>query len=152
MTLNKIIQRLQEIVEAHEQINTFFFGDIDDFLKVDRVYPACFLGKPSETIIANNTLIRFSLFFFDREIIGGSESDKTLNTTEVLSDMREIALDIFSQIRYQKFSPIWNVEKDATLEYYNEDKEDYLAGVKLDVIIKLPFNTDRCQVPTIYTY
>lgn len=157
MTLNQIIQRIKEIAEAHAQINTFFFGDADDFLSSDVTYPACFMSIPSETIsgqIGQNSESRLSctLFFMDRNIQGGDSSDNTFNQTEVLSDMREVAHDIFSQLRYQKFEPVWNVLPDSTIEMYTEDTQDFNAGVRLQFTIKMPYLVNRCQVPTTFNY
>lgn len=157
MTLNQIVKRIKEIAEAHEQINTFFFGDVDDFLQSDVVYPACFMGMPSETISGSQgggseLNMTISLYFMDRTIQGGSLTDNTFNQAEVLSDMRSIALDIFSQIKYQKFSPQWNVDANASLEYFNESTEDYNAGVRLQINIKYRFTIDRCAVPSTYNY
>ena len=152
MTLNQIIARIQGIAEAHDQINTFFFGDVDEFLATDNAYPACFMGIPSESGVKQETDLSCSLYFLDRMIQGGSEDDKTYNEVEIMCDMREVALDIFAQIRYQKFDPKWNIDTSFSIEYFNEKDEDYLAGVKLNITIKLPYNADRCQVPTTYNY
>lgn len=152
MTLNQIIARIQGIAEAHEQINTFFFGDVDEFLAADNLYPACFMGMPAESGVKGETDLSFSLYFLDRVIQGGSDTDNTFNETEVLSDQRETALDIFAQIAYQKFDPVWNVDPSFSLEYFNERDEDYLGGVKINITIKMPYTTNRCQVPTIYNY
>lgn len=157
LTLNKIIQRIQTIAEAHEQINTFFFGDVDDFLQSDVVYPACFISVPSETITGtqgggSELVMSFNLFFVDRTIIGGSESLKDFNQTEVMSDMRSVALDILAQMQYQKFSPQWLVNKDATINYFNERFEDYTAGVVLGITISNRLTLDRCAAPSTFNY
>ena len=66
--------------------------------------------------------------------------------------MREVAKDIYAQLRYQKFDPSWNVDKAYSLNPSINDKPDYLAGEQLEFTIKLPYTTDRCVVPTTYTY
>jgi hypothetical protein len=152
MTLNQIVKRIKAIAEAHEQINTFVFGDIDDALRLDVVYPACFMPYPSETISSVDDTMAASLFFMDRTVQGGSETDKTYNELEVTSDMREVAKDIFAQLLYQKYNPIWNVSKDCTITLTNESELDYLAGAQLSFTIKLPYIADRCAVPTNYNY
>lgn len=152
MTLNQIIARIKAIAEAHEQISSFVFGDLDDALRQDLTYPACFMPYPREQGNGSDLLMSCTLFFMDRVIIGGGEIDNTFNELEVSSDMREVAKDIYAQLRYQKFDPIWNVQKDYAINFRNEAEPDYLAGVQLEFTIKLPYNTDRCSVPTTYTY
>ena len=152
MTLNQLIKRIQTIAEAHEQINTFLFGDIDDALRNDVIYPACFMPYPSESVSGHDATMSCSLFVMDRVIQGGSTSDNTLNELEVNSDMRSVAKDLMAQFLYQKFSPTWNVSKDFTLTLINEVELDYLAGVQLSFSIKLPYTADRCIVPTTFDY
>ena len=152
MTLNQIVQRIKAIAEAHEQINTFMFGDIDDALRSDVTYPACFMSYPNETISGTDNNMTCDLFFMDRTVQGGSITDKTDNELEVSSDMRSVAQDIFAQLQYQKFNPTWQVSKDSTITLTNEREVDYLAGAQLSFTIKLPYLANRCEVPTTYTY
>lgn len=152
MTLNQIVARIKAIAEAHEQINTFVFGDIDDVLREDVVYPACFMPYPREQGNGSDDNMQASLFFMDRVIQGGGEVDKTFNELEVTSDMREVAKDIFAQLRYQKFEPSWNVSPSWNINLTNEQQLDYLAGAQLEFTIKLPYTTDRCSVPTTFNY
>lgn len=152
MTLNQIVQRIKTIAEAHEQINTFVFGDLDEVLRSEVIYPACFMPYPRERGNGSDLLMSCTLFFMDRVIVGGGEVDKTFNELEVTSDMREVAKDIYAQLRYQKFDPRWNVQTDFAINLANEAQPDYLAGAQLEFTIKLPYNTDRCSVPTTYNY
>jgi hypothetical protein len=152
LTLNQIVQRIKTICEAHEQINTFVFGDIDDKLRQDIVYPAVFMPYPTTNIQGVDKLDSCNLFIMDRMIVGGGSIDSTYNELEVTSDTRSIAEDLLAQFLYQKFDPIWNVQRNATIVPLNEADPDYLAGVQLSFTIKSPYTADRCQVPTTYTY
>lgn len=145
MTLNQILARIKNITEAHEQINTYVFGDIDEFLDIDdNVYPACFCATPTASISGKQLVYNFRLFFLDRMIQDNS------NVEEVYSDTMETAKDILAQLCYPK-SP-WIVEPSATFELFNGNREDYLAGVAMDVQIKIDYLTDRCVIPTTYEY
>ena len=146
MTLNQIIKRVQTIAESHEQISSFFFGDIDQMLDTDIVFPLCFMPIPTASISGVDDVLSCSLLVMDRQIQGGN------NEVEVLSDMREVALDLLAQLQYAKFVPTWQVLKSGNYEFFTERTEDYLAGVKLDFQIKLPYKADRCQVPTTFNY
>lgn len=152
MTLNNIVQRIKTIVEAHEQINTFVFGDIDDELRKDIVYPCVFMPYPSATYNGVDKLLQCNLFIMDRVIIGGAATDNTFNELEVSSDTLQIAEDLMAQFLYQKYNPTWNVLRNFTINPTNEAKNDYLAGAALQFTIKLPYIANRCAVPSTYTY
>lgn len=153
MTLNQVKARIQTIALAHEQINSFGFGLFGDFLDTEINYPACFMDLPTETLSGQlgagaERRLTVNLYFFDRMIVGGGTQDNSFNRDEVLSDMRSVATDIFSQLRYQKFDPQWNVLPDANMEYFVERNEDYCAGVRLTVTISFRFVVDRCNLPS----
>lgn len=152
MTLNQVIARIKAITEAHDQINTFVFGDADDFLASDITYPAAFMPYPSMTISGVDEVYSCQLFFMDRVIGGGSTTDNTFNELEVSSDMQLVAKDILAQFLYQKFEPKWNVSRDASISLTNEREPDYLSGAQLSFTIKLPYLANRCEVPTTYNY
>lgn len=152
MTLNQIIARVKAIAEAHEQINTFVFGDMDDALRNDVVYPACFMPYPSWNISGVDKVYSAQLFFMDRVIQGGSTTDNTFNELEVTSDMNSVADDILAQLQYQKFDPRWNVARQGDGVAVRQSEPDYLAGVQLSFTIKLPYIANRCEVPTTFNY
>jgi hypothetical protein len=107
-------------------------------------YPAMFFTLSGATINAKNIDYQFSLYFMDRMLM------EETNETEVLSDMTLIGQDIVAQLRYPK--AVWTIGDNAPLTYYTESDPDYLAGVKIDITMQLPYLNDRCQVPSIYTY
>lgn len=145
MTLNQILARLRNLATAHEQINTFVFGDVDEFLDgVDNVYPACFCAAPSINITGKEMIYNFRLFFLDRQIQGGD------NTEDVYSDQLQTAGDILAQMRYPK-SP-WIVPDTASFELFEGNRSDYLAGVAMDVQIKVNYLSDRCVIPSSYEF
>ena len=152
MTLNEIIKRIKTICEAHEQINSFVFGDIDDRLRGDITYPCVFMPYPSVSITGADESSSCSLFFMDKVIMGGASTDNTFNELEVSSDMLSVAKDILAQFNYQKFSPVWKVDRNATFTLTNEVENDYIAGVQMEFTIKSQYLGDRCQVPTTYSY
>lgn len=152
LTLNQIVARIKAISEAHEQINTFVFGDIDDELRQDIVYPCVFMPYPSATYNGVDKLLQCNLFIMDRVIIGGASTDNTFNELEVTSDTESIAEDLFAQFAYQKYNPTWNVQRSFNITPLKETDPDYLAGVQLSFTIKLPYTADRCSVPTNYIY
>lgn len=145
-TLNQVVQTIKEIGEAHGQIKTVFFGNLVDFLSKgsDNVYPAMFYDLTGSSISGTTLTMNFSLYFMDRMLAEQS------NETEVLSDQLSIAQDIIAQLKFNDFD--FYIQENVTLTYFMEDTPDLLAGVKADISLDLPFNADRCQVPSDYQY
>ena len=145
LTLNQTVKLIRDLLTSHEQINTVYFGDVWEFLaQTDNVYPAAFYSLTGSSISGKELTLNFSIFHLDRML-----QDET-DETEVLSDQLLIAQDIISMMRYPKFD--WEIGDSVTIEFYTENQEDYLAGVKADVTITFPMLSDRCQVPTNFNY
>ena len=145
LTLNQTVKLIRDIALSHNQINTVYFGDVWEFLaQTDNTYPAMFYSLTGSSISGKTLGMDFSLFFLDRQL-----QDET-NETDVLSDQLLIAQDIFAMMRYPKFD--WKIDENVNIEFFTENEKDYLSGVKIDITINYPMLTDRCQVPSNYTY
>jgi hypothetical protein len=145
LTLNQVVKQLTTLGNDHEQINFVYFGDVWERLSNGEVtYPAMFFTLSGANILAKNIEYQFSLYFMDRMLMEES------NETEILSDTTLIGQDIVAQLRYPK--AIWTIGDNAPITFYTESDPDYLAGVKIDITLQLPYLNDRCQVPSIYTY
>ena len=136
MTLNQIVKELTTIGNDHEQINFVYFGDVWERLSNGEVtYPAMFFTLTGANVLSKEIGYQFSLYFMDRML-----SEET-NETEVLSDMTQVAGDIVAQLRYptdyEKVT--WQLNQNLPLTFYTESDPDYLAGVKLDVTLTVPF-------------
>ncbi len=149
MTLNQIVKELTTIGNAHEQINFVYFGDVWERLSNGEVtYPAMFFTLTGANFAAKEIGFQFSLYFMDRML-----SEET-NETDVLSDMTQVAGDIVAQLRYPTdyANVTWQLNQNLPITFYTESDPDYLAGVKLDVTLTVPFINNRCEVPSNYTY
>lgn len=145
-TLNQVISQIKAIATAHEQIKSVWFGDLYDYLSRgdDNKYPSLFLDLTSANISGREINFSFSLYFFDRVLAEQS------NETEVLSDQLLVAQDIIAQLRYDYND--FDTDENVQINFFTEDTPDMLAGVKADITITYPFVSDRCQIPTSYTY
>lgn len=149
MTLNQIVKELTTIGNDHEQINFVYFGDVWERLSNGEVtYPAMFFTLTGANVLSKEIGYQFSLYFMDRML-----SEET-NETEVLSDMTQVAADIVAQLRYPTdYGKVtWQLNQNLPLTFYTESDPDYLAGVKLDITLTVPFINNRCEVPSNYTY
>ena len=145
-TLNQVVQTIKQIGEAHEQINTVYFGDLPYFLshETDNKYPAMFYDFTGSSISGTTLTLQFSLYFMDRML-----AEQT-NETEVLSDQLSIAQDIIAQLKFNDFDFV--MQDSIQMQHFTEDTPDLLAGVKIDISLDLPFTADRCVVPSTYQY
>jgi len=142
MTLNQIVKRITTYANNHEQIKFVFFGDVWDRLSNGEVtYPSMFFNLTNATLLAKQIEYNFSLYFMDRMLMEES------NETEVLSDMTLIAQDIIAELR----SPTeeWIVGDNANITFYTESDPDYLAGIKIDITLRLSSLNNTCQIPNI---
>ena len=146
LTLNQVVSQIKAIAEAHEQINTVYFGDFDEFLgeSADNVYPAMYFDVMPSNISTRTLTLNFSLYFFDRML------PEKVNETEGLSDMLSVAQDILAQLMYQEFE--FEMNSNVSLTPITEDTPDNLITWKADISLNLPFTADRCVVPTSYQY
>ena len=145
LSLNQIVKQITTLGNDHEQINFVYFGDVWERLSNGEVtYPAMFFTLTGANILAKNIEYQFSLYFMDRMLI------EETNETEVLSDMTLVGQDIVAQLRYPK--AVWTIGDNAPITFYTESDPDYLAGVKIDITLQLPYLNDRCAVPSIYTF
>ena len=146
MTLNQVVQTINNLATAHKQIKSVYFGDLADYLSrgTENVYPSLYYDLTGGNVAERGITLNFSLYFFDRML------PEDTNETEVLSDMLEVCQDIIAQLRYNN----WEFDEglNASLTFFTEETPELLAGVRADITLELPFTANRCQVPSTFTY
>jgi hypothetical protein len=146
LTLNQLVKKIQDIGEVHKQIKTTYNGSVFDFLSKgsDNVYPAFVYDVSQGNINGTVLTIDFLLFFFDRVL------PEQYNETEVLSDQVLICTDIIAQLRYQLFD--FYLTGNNNIQFFREETPDLLSGVRATVSFEIPYDADRCAVPTTFAY
>ena len=147
LTLNQIIQRFRSLSLSHRQINHFYFGDKWEFDANDDItYAGCFVeSQPGNyDILSKTQRHNFRVSFYDR--VGVSE-DTEGNETEVLSDMRSVALDFIAMLNNPLYQYDWVITDTGSIIDETEQLGDMVAGVSVDLGIEVPFLVDSCQVP-----
>lgn len=141
LTLNQVVKNLNYIGNAHNQVKTFFFGELFDFASSGTIqYPAMAVTlNPSQR--ANNTLTySFNVYMLD--LVHKDIS----NSTEVLSDTLQMCLDVIAIADNPVYD--WSMEKVATLTDIQGGQDDEVTGHWFNLKLKVPTPSDRCQVPT----
>lgn len=146
-TLNQFIKLVEGYVAAHKQLNTFQFGHPYDYSESEQVvYPAVFMTPATISIGTREMTANYSLFFADR-IDNDSPADTDAQVNEVLSDMRDCALDIMALLNDPANGDNFNINREATMEHFVDRLKDLTAGWVVDIQIRQPMLYDRCQVP-----
>lgn len=141
----QILLDLEEIANAHEQINSFGYGDITQITmnvdtKVEPKYTRMYV-LPADTILNENQLtLNFTIIVADK-----LEEDYS-NQKDVLSDTLEICKDIFTVLYLSEYETEWN----ATVEPFLERFETILAGWSMNITLTQPFDYNRCVLPERY--
>ena len=147
LTLNQVLSRFRSLALSHRQINHFRFGDKWEFDANEEItYAGCFVESQPGSYDRLNKKQRynFRVFFYDR--VGVSE-DTEGNETEVLSDMRSIALDFISLLLNPVYQYDWTIIDTGSIIEETEQLGDMVAGVVIDLGIEVDFLADSCQVP-----
>ena len=145
MTLNQLIDKIQALGNAHEMIATTFNGPVMDRLALgDVTYPLMTFDTNTARIVGSDASYDFQMFFIDR-LVADSENER-----EVQSDQMSILQDIIAQLRYPGWD--WTVDGTANVQMITDSTPDLLAGVAATITITLPYQSDRCQVPSELLY
>jgi len=145
-TLNQVVKIIGDLASNHKQLKSNYFGDLPDFLSrgTDNIYPSMYYDVSGANISGNTLSLNFSLYFFDRML------PEDTNETEVLSDMLEVAQDIVAQLAHPNLE--FDITTNTTLDFFTENTPDLLAGVRADITLELPYLSNRCVVPSTYTF
>ena len=142
VTYYQIIDDLKGLAQAHEQINSFGFGDINQLTmdietKQSPIYTKLYI-IPNDTVLDQNQLTyNFQVIVADRL------KDDYSNQRDVMNDTLEIMKDVFTFLYLSEYESEW----DATVEPFLERFEDVLAGWTMSLTLTQPFDYNRCNVP-----
>ena len=142
ITLNQIIKNLNNIANAHYQINSFGNGSVIEFATSGITnYPAMWVDYEPPQLQGNAFQNVLRIYIMDRLIKGKK------NELELFSDIQQICLDIIAQLNSTIYG--WKLVSDnITLNPFSEPRfDDEDAGYYFDVTLKVPFTFDRCQIP-----
>lgn len=138
----QILDDLKEIARAHEQINSYGFGSLDQLTldiqtEKEPLYPRMYI-LPGTTVLAENELV----YNFEIIISDIVENDYS-NQRDVMNDTLEICKDVFTLLYLSEYESEWN----ATCSPFLERFETVLGGWTLNIQITQPFDYNRCVLP-----
>ena len=140
-TYKDIIDMIQAFAANHPQINTFYSGKTWDFEANENMYPTLVCLPTASTIKKNELVITFNIISAD--IL---QEDKA-NLDFIYSNMLLIQTDIFSYLNNNDEDLNYSIYDDGfSIEPFQEDFTDVLAGWISTVDIHIPFRANNCTM------
>lgn len=141
-SLNQIIAELEDFATAHWQIHTFGHGDVWEISPQSSgiVYPVLWMVPQTATPTLNEVVDEFTVLCMD--LVDSGER----NETEVLSDTRQIILDVCAYYR-QTHTNSYIIEFGGSIQPFTERDSERVSGHSLTIRIKQPHDYNLCAVP-----
>lgn len=142
VTYYQIIDDLRGLSNAHEQLNSFGFGDLNQLTmdietKQSPIYTKLYVIPSDVALNQNQLTYNFQIIVADRL------KDDYSNQRDVMNDTLEIMKDVYTFLYLSEYEAEW----DATIEPFLERYEDVLAGWTMSLTITQPFEYNRCIIP-----
>jgi hypothetical protein len=144
MTITQVKKILNDLADAHYQINDFGWGDVWEIGESESVtYPLMYCTMQNSNISGKVFNFNISIIFAD--LVFGDEK----NEDQVITDQMLICQDIIAQLQSDKWDFV--LGQNVSITFFNERLSDLVAGVQAQITLALPYVADRCAVPSSYT-
>lgn len=149
-TYNQIIKTINDLAEAHKQINRWGNGSLNQILHSNTeeqdLYPVLFTVDRQHRSTDNSFLWNFSIFLLDRVYKERS------NENEVKSDLIQIGWDIIALMEDPSFfgadgDSYYDRQQGFTMDVAPEIFQDRVTGVRLDFTIRQAYDFNKCVTP-----
>lgn len=141
VTLNQLIDKLQTIATNHEQLNSFFFGDIADLGADSPIqYPVLYADVAPSNF--SYKVIGLNIQMMVMDIVKKDLS----NENEVLSDCLQMMEDVIIELRNP--SEIFLIQDSISLTPFSDSQGDEVSGWTANITINIPSNYNSCAVPS----
>jgi hypothetical protein len=157
LNLKNIVDDFQLLSQRHKQLNSFGFGDLDEFTyQVDRrdreVNPSDQAPYyPYLYVIPANVIQEFGFMTYEFNLIVSDIMKRDMdNMTDILSDTLQIMNDVISMFRLSvteqlgNYNEYYYTDDPITMVPFIEQYEDLLCGYSATIRIKTKTYLDRC--------
>lgn len=157
LNLKNIVDDFQLLANRHKQINSFGFGDLDEFTyQVDRRDKEVNLSDqapyyPYLYVVPANVIQDFGFMTFEFNLIVSDIMKRDMdNMTDILSDTLQIMNDVISMFRLSvteqlgNYNEYYYLDDAVTMVPFIEQYEDLLCGYSATIRIKTKTYLDRC--------
>lgn len=155
-TLNQILDKIEQIAEAHQMINDHGNGHTAD-IGTDReenrelVYPYLWTDyRDTQYILAqNNRGIAYKLYTVQMMVLD-KYSPNAKNSQEVMSDTEGILSDVIQKLVNDRALRAFRVEiKTLVAQPVRDDEKDGVEGWMVAIAFKIPYQFCHKQLPII---
>lgn len=146
MTLNQLIQKLNDFANAHQQVHSFGFGDlweIEASGAKNAVNMWANVVNGAVDINGKQSSIDFRVCIMD--LVKKDES----NENEVLSDTYLIGLDLVAYLNNNSNWDSYTISNNITLTPFTERFDNDWSGWIIDFTLTNRFLSDYCQIPLV---
>jgi hypothetical protein len=141
VTLNQLIDKLQLIATNHEQLNSFFFGDIADLGADNPIqYPVLYADVSPSNF--SYKVIGLNIQMMVMDIVKKDLS----NENDVLSDCLQIMEDVIIELRNP--SEIFLIQDSISLTPFSDSQGDEVSGWTANITINIPSTYNSCAIPS----
>jgi hypothetical protein len=157
LNLKNIVDDFQLLANRHKQLNSFGFGDLDEFTyQVDRrdkvVNPSDQAPYyPYLYVIPANVIQEFGFMTYEFNLIVSDIMKRDMdNMTDILSDTLQIMNDVISMFRLSvteqlgNYNEYYYLDDAVTMVPFIEEYDDLLCGYSATIRIKTKTYLDRC--------
>jgi hypothetical protein len=157
LNLKNIVDDFQLLAQRHKQINSYGFGDLDEFsYQVDRRDKEVNLSDqapyyPYLYVVPANVIQEFGFMTYEFNLIVSDIMKRDMdNMTDILSDTLQIMNDVISMFRLSvteklgNYNEYYYLDDAVTMVPFIEQYEDLLCGYSATIRIKTKTYLDRC--------
>lgn len=147
MTVTEVKSLLNNLANAHYQINDYGWGDVWEIGESKSItYPLMYCTPENSSISIGGKTFNFVISIIFADLVFGDGE----NTDEVISDQLLICQDILAQLKQNNFD--FNISDNVSIEFFSERLSDLVAGVRATITMAIPYINNRCVVPSSYEY
>lgn len=152
MTLKEIIERIESISLAHDQLKSFYFGLPSDFLTDKKtVLPGIFLQDVPGVIDQSRNELVASFKMYVLAIVKPTSEEKAADELQVQSDMLIVAQYLLAEMNDPAAYTDWSLNVASSYTLLREEFDDLVAGVVVDIQIRTPYTQDICDPMVLST-
>lgn len=143
MTITQVKTILNDLANAHFQINDFGWGDVWEIGESESItYPLMYCTMQNSNISGKTFNFNISIIFAD--LVYADEK----NEDQVIADQMLICQDIIAQLRSDRWDFV--LGQNVNITFFTERLSDLVAGVQAQITLALPYVADRCAVPSSF--
>lgn len=144
MTLQTVVNRILDLGRSHAMLKSVYLGDpweLESQQSGATKYACLLVQLTGVRFRPGATRVDFAFYYMDQVLAEES------NELAVLSDMTQVAQDIYAWMRDPVYND-WTVSDENTGQYFTENFESMVAGIRVDMAVIFDDEGDRCAVPT----